>query len=202
MNAAMKSGDRGHQVTASHRRKPLRTRGRIKPVNSTSAQAKSQVEKGEKFWLLPSLGQMIRRKTGRISRRRWLLAKRRLMGNWDKAESPNVIGLTAFLFLRQFLQKNLVDVPATGALDFDLHVSGLSRRPVTGKDFGGNQTLSALGAILLACNWSHGFFLQPAFAALAAIADRFFGPSAAARATPPLRPPNRPRATAAGVAEW
>jgi hypothetical protein len=42
----------------------------------------------------------------------------------------------------------------------------------------------------------HDFFPQRAFAALAAIADRFFGPRAAARATPPLRPPNRPRATA------
>jgi hypothetical protein len=124
------------------------------------------------------------------------------MGNWDKAESPNVIGLTAFLFLRQFLQKNLVDVPATRALYFDLHVSGLSRRPVTGKDFGGNQTLSALGAILLACNWSHGVFFQRAFAALVAIADRFFGPSTSARATPPLRPPNRPMPTATGAAEW
>lgn len=39
---------------------------------------------------------------------------------------------------------------------------------------------------------------QRALAAFAAIAERFFGPRAAARAAPPFNPPNRPRATAAG----
>lgn len=201
MNAAMKSGERGHQVTASRRRKALGTRGPIKPVNSTSAQAKSQVEKGEEFWLLPSLGQMIQRRIGRISKQRWPPERRKLTGNWERTESPNVIALTASLF-RQSLQKNLVDVSTTLAPNLDLHISGLPHGSISVKDFVSSQRLSALGTILLACNWSHGFFLQRAFVALAAIADRLFGPSTAARATPPLRPPNRPRPTAAGVAEW
>src|SRR5579862_6336084 len=41
-------------------------------------------------------------------------------------------------------------------------------------------------------------FDQRAFAALAAICDRFFGPNAAALAAPPFSPPNRPNSTAAG----
>lgn len=44
----------------------------------------------------------------------------------------------------------------------------------------------------------HGFFPHRALAAFAAIAERFFGPSAAALAAPPFSPPKRPRATAAG----
>jgi ferric-dicitrate binding protein FerR (iron transport regulator) len=41
-------------------------------------------------------------------------------------------------------------------------------------------------------------FLHRAFAALAAIWERFLGASLAALAAPPLRPPRRPRATACG----
>jgi hypothetical protein len=44
----------------------------------------------------------------------------------------------------------------------------------------------------------YGFFSHRALAAFAAICERFFGPSAAARAMPPFSPPRRPRATAAG----
>src|SRR6266571_7020136 len=43
-----------------------------------------------------------------------------------------------------------------------------------------------------------GFLPHRLFAALAAIWERFFGDRAAARAAPPLSPPRRPRATAAG----
>lgn len=42
------------------------------------------------------------------------------------------------------------------------------------------------------------FFSQRLAAALAAICERFLGLSAAARAMPPLSPPRRPSATAAG----
>lgn len=47
-------------------------------------------------------------------------------------------------------------------------------------------------------SWPYGFFPHRALAAFLAIAERFLGPSAAALATPPLRPPRRPSATAAG----
>ena len=43
-----------------------------------------------------------------------------------------------------------------------------------------------------------GFLLHLDFAALAAIWERFFGVSEAARAAPPFSPPSRPKATAAG----
>ena len=45
---------------------------------------------------------------------------------------------------------------------------------------------------------SDHFLFHLALAALAAIAERFFGDSAAALAAPPLRPPIRPKATAWG----
>jgi hypothetical protein len=44
----------------------------------------------------------------------------------------------------------------------------------------------------------HYFLPQRLAAALAAIWERFFGPSAAALAAPPFNPPRRPSATAAG----
>jgi len=44
----------------------------------------------------------------------------------------------------------------------------------------------------------YAFLPQRFSAAFAAIAERFFGDSAAARAAPPFRPPSRPRATAFG----
>jgi hypothetical protein len=47
--------------------------------------------------------------------------------------------------------------------------------------------------------WPAYFFFPHRFAAaFAAICDRFAGGSAAARATPPFRPPRRPKATAWG----
>lgn len=48
-------------------------------------------------------------------------------------------------------------------------------------------------------DWAaHYFFPHRFAAAFAAICDRFFGDSAAARAAPPFSPPRRPRATACG----
>lgn len=44
----------------------------------------------------------------------------------------------------------------------------------------------------------YGLERQRLFAALAASCERFLAVSVAARAWPPLRPPSRPRATAAG----
>ena|SRR5579862_6887326 len=53
--------------------------------------------------------------------------------------------------------------------------------------------------ILAFIAFSHYSFLpHHAFVAFAAIRDRFFGVGEAARATPPLSPPNRFNATAAG----
>lgn len=56
------------------------------------------------------------------------------------------------------------------------------------------------GLPLVRLGWLKVHFVFPhrAFAALAAIAVRFFGVKAAALAAPPFRPPKRPRATAAG----
>jgi hypothetical protein len=45
---------------------------------------------------------------------------------------------------------------------------------------------------------THDFFSHLAFAAFAAIWERFRGPRAAALARPPFRPPRRPKATAWG----
>lgn len=48
-----------------------------------------------------------------------------------------------------------------------------------------------------------GPFPQRDLAAILAISDLFFGESLSALALPPLRPPNRPRATAAGFfSDW
>ena len=56
-----------------------------------------------------------------------------------------------------------------------------------------------LDALLLVIRLVIHFFLpQRVLAAFAAIAERFFGVRAAARAAPPFNPPKRPRATAAG----
>jgi hypothetical protein len=52
--------------------------------------------------------------------------------------------------------------------------------------------------VLASTNQSAIYLPHRAFVALAAICERFFDVSAAARATRPFRPPRRPRATAAG----
>src|SRR5580698_6241275 len=60
----------------------------------------------------------------------------------------------------------------------------------------GNHVIESTKMLLVF--FGHGFLPQRFLAALAAIWERFFGLNAAARAAPPLSPPRRPNATAAG----
>src|ERR1035441_2306996 len=62
--------------------------------------------------------------------------------------------------------------------------------------FGGNDCVRTTATV--GYELAHAFLSHRVFAALAAIRDRLRGVSAAALATPPFRPPRRPRATAWG----